>query len=86
MSEITPQSQSSRPFQDSFGFFQEVMGLSWEIKLGSERYGERSGFKAAEFYYGPKGLGYTQKSIDTVSNYLYELNAAWNFIYQSKLK
>ncbi|MGH1516141.1 RHS repeat domain-containing protein [Chryseobacterium sp. JK1] len=84
--EITRQSQSSRFFQDSFGFFQEVMGLSWEIKLGSERYGERSGFKAAEFYYGPKGLGYTQKSVDTISNYLYELNTAWNFIYQSKLK
>ena len=84
--EITRQSKSSKPFQNSFGFFQEVMGLSWEIKFGSQRYGNRSDFKAAEFYYGPGGLGYSQKSVDTVGNYLYELKAAWNFIYQSKLK
>ncbi|MFS4471481.1 RHS repeat domain-containing protein [Chryseobacterium sp. T20] len=85
-SEITRQSKNSIPFHGSFGFFQEVMGLSWEIKFGSERYGDRSGFEAAKFYYGPNGLGYGQRSIDTVNRYLYDLKNAWDLIYQSKLK
>ncbi len=84
--EITRQSKSSLPFRDSFGFFQEVMGLSWEIKLGSERYGDRSGFEAAKFYYGPNGLGYSQKSVDTVNKYLYDLKNSWDLVYQSKIK
>lgn len=85
-SEITRQSKSSIPFRNSFGFFQEAMGLTWEIGAGSDRYGKRSGFEAAEFFYGPNGLGYNQKSVDTVNRYFYELKTAWNFMYKSKLK
>ncbi|UHO39763.1 RHS repeat-associated core domain-containing protein [Chryseobacterium capnotolerans] len=84
--EITHQSKGSKTTTSSFNFFQEVMALSWEIQLGSDRYGKRSGFEAAQFYYGPNGLGYSQKSIDMVNKYLYELKSAWNFIYNSKLK
>jgi len=84
-SEITNQSKSTIPFRNSFGFFQEVMGLSWEIGMGSDRYGNRTGFQAAVYLYGPEGLGYNQKSVDTVNRYLSDLKAAWNFMYKSKL-
>ncbi|MCE3074673.1 DUF6443 domain-containing protein [Chryseobacterium gwangjuense] len=85
-SEITRQPKSSIPFRNSFGFFQEVMGVTWEINLGGDRYGKRTGFEAAEFFYGPNGLGYSQKSVNTVDRYFYELKTAWNFMYKSKLK
>lgn len=84
-SEITKQAKSSIPYRDSFGFFEEVMSVSWEMSFGQTRYGDRTGFKAAEFFYGPGGLGYTQKSVDTVNRYLSELKNSWNAIYKSKL-
>jgi len=75
-SEITGISTSS---PRTFKFFQEVMGIRWEIDQGTTRYGERSAIDAAEFYYG--GIGHGQSMIDRVRADYNQLRYEWNKIY-----
>lgn len=65
----------------NFNFFQEVMGVQWEISMGSTRYGDRNGFEAASFYYGPNGVGHEQSIIDRVGKDLSRLMYEWKIIY-----
>ncbi|MDR3025737.1 MAG: hypothetical protein LBV25_17140, partial [Chryseobacterium sp.] len=71
-----------------FDFFQETMGIDWEMKLGSSRWCGFSGLEAASFYYNINNLGsgYNQEIIDKVSSYHTRLQMEWNNIYNQKLK
>jgi RHS repeat-associated protein len=75
-SEITRISTSS---PRTFKFFQEVMGIRWEMDQGATRYGDRSALDAAEFYYG--GIGHGQSIIDRVRTDYTRLTYEWNKIY-----
>ncbi len=71
----------------TFKFFQEAMGIRWEIDQGATRYGDRSALDAAEFYYG--GIGHGQSIIDRVRIDYSRLTYEWNKIYnieKNKLK
>src|SRR5690606_26044748 len=74
--------------QRAYGFFTEVMGISWEMQYGSTRYSGSSGFEAASFYYGirennPFGR-YNQNIINFVEPFMNRLILRWRQIYNSK--
>ncbi|ANF49960.1 hypothetical protein A0O34_05205 [Chryseobacterium glaciei] len=71
-----------------FNFFQETMGLGWEMQMGSTKWCGFSGLEAASYYYNIKNLGsgYDQTVIDRVSGYWNQLKSEWNSIYNQKLK
>ncbi|MDH6252594.1 hypothetical protein M2347_002321 [Chryseobacterium sp. H1D6B] len=66
----------------TFGFFQEFIGLSWEIQAGQTAFEGRTGMKAAELYYGPRGAGYTQDAINIIKRFEYPLYNAWRNEYE----
>ncbi|BFO66522.1 RHS repeat domain-containing protein [Chryseobacterium sp. KCF3-3] len=80
-SEITRVPESS---PRSFNFFQEVMGLQWEMSVGATRYtkyNNQDPFKSAAFYYGPAGQGHEQSVIDLVGKNINRLMYEWKIIY-----
>ncbi|MGE8555719.1 MAG: RHS repeat domain-containing protein [Chryseobacterium jejuense] len=81
-SELTRISESS---PRAFNFFQEVMGVRWEISMGSDRYtkyGEKDAFKSAAFYYGR--MGHEQSVIDRVGKHINRLLYEWDIIYNTR--
>lgn len=61
------------PFRNTFGFFKEFMGLSWERSMGSSVVRGENDFKSAEFYYGPNSGFYSQDTINKLSPFVNEL-------------
>ncbi|MBW8361005.1 MAG: hypothetical protein K0M56_02320, partial [Kaistella sp.] len=85
-SEVTNVPQSS---PRSFNFFQEVMGVSWEISMGETRYGNISAWEATSKYYGPNGMRHEQSIINRVNKDFNRLLYEWKNIYnveKNKLK
>ena len=68
----------------AFNFFQEVMGIQWEMSAGSTRYGSKTAFDAASFYYGPNGVGHEQSIINKVNTNFNRLIYEWRIIYNNK--
>lgn len=84
-SRITRTSESSTR---GFDFFQETMGIDWEMQMGSSKWCGFSGLEAASYYYNVKNLGsgYDQAIIDKVSSYHNILKKEWSNIYNQKLR
>jgi len=80
-SEVTRISEDS---PRAFNFFQEVMGVSWEMSLGQKRYGNGDGFEATSLYYGPKGVGHSQNIINRVKEDYTRLKYEWNIMYRNE--
>ncbi len=78
-SEITHISKDS---PRSFNFFQEVMGVSWEMTRGETRYGQGDFLETTIKIYGPQGLGHGQGAVDTVSKYYDRLKVEYKLMYE----
>ncbi|MFP3593734.1 hypothetical protein [Chryseobacterium sp. SIMBA_038] len=77
-SEITRISETSTR---NFNFFQEVMGVQWEMSMGATRYGNNTAFEATSLYYGPQGVGHEQSVIDRVNSNIGRLMYEWRIMY-----
>ena len=77
-SEITKIPESSTR---AFSYFQEIMGIQWEMSMGSTRYGNRTASDAASFFYGPNGAGHEQSIIDRVGKDIDRLMFEWKLQY-----
>jgi len=78
-SEITHISKDS---PRSFNFFQEVMGVSWEMTRGETRYGQGDFLETTIKIYGPQGLGHGQGAVDNASKYYDRLKVEYKLMYE----
>lgn len=77
-SEITRIPESS---PRAFNYFQEIMGIQWEMSMGATRYGNRTASEAAFFFYGPNGAGHEESVINKVEKDINRLIYEWKIQY-----
>ena len=65
---------------NTYTYFKEVIGISWEINHGSTRYGNLTGEQAVRKYYNHIDV----RAMDKVDPNLNQLLREWQKMYNSK--
>ena len=78
--ELYPNSDGQYMRDNTYTYFKEVIGVSWEISHGSTRYGDLTGQQAVTKYYNHIDV----RAMDKINPYLNQLLREWQKMYNSK--